>query len=222
MNRRRLILDPLIDNNPIMLQVLGVCSALAVTRELQPALIMGVAVTCVLAYTNVAVSLLRRVMPYSIRLVLEVTLIASAVIVVDEALKAFAPDSSRILTVFVGLIITNCIVLGRAEAFAMHHRVFPSLLDGIGNGLGYAMVLALVGTVRELLGAGSLLGYRIFTPVSEGGWFEPNQLMHQPASAFFLIAALIWIVRSLRHGLAEPAGNRAPWQRQERGGEREW
>ena len=215
MNKRRLILDPLVDHNPIMLQVLGVCSALAVTRELQPALIMGAAVICVLAYTNVAVSLLRRVMPHSIRLVLEVTLIASAVIVVDETLKAFAPDTSRILTVFVGLIVTNCIVLGRAESFAMHHRVIPSLLDGIGNGLGYALVLAIVGATRELLGAGSLLGYRVFTPFAEGGWFEPNQLMHQPASAFFLIAALIWIVRSLRRRLIEPEEGSAPWRRQE-------
>ena len=212
----RLILDPLVDHNPVMLQVLGVCSALAVTRELEPALIMGVAVICVLAYTNVAGSLLRRVIPQSIRLVLEVTLIASAVIVVDETLKAFAPDTSRILTVFVGLIVTNCIVLGRAESFAIHNRVFPSLLDGVGNGMGYAMVLALVGAMRELLGAGSLLGYQVFTPVSEGGWFEPNQLMHQPASAFLLIAMLIWIVRSQRRRLAEPAAGIAPWQRQER------
>lgn len=218
MNYRRLVLDPLIDRNPVMLQVLGVCSALAVTRELLPALIMGVAVICVLAYTNVAVSLIRRVMPHSIRLVLEVTLIASAVIVVDEALKAFAPDISRVLTVFVGLIVTNCIVLGRAESFALHNRVVPSLLDGIGNGLGYALVLAAVGAVRELLGAGSLLGYRVFTPVAEGGWFEPNQLMHQPASAFFLVAALIWIARSLRHRLVEPADGRAPWRRQEHTG----
>jgi len=221
--RRRLVLDPLIDRNPVMLQVLGVCSALAVTRELLPALIMGAAVTCVLAYTNVAISLLRRVMPHSIRLVLEVTLIASAVIVVDETLKAFAPDVSRILTVFVGLIVTNCIVLGRAESFALHNRVLPSLLDGIGNGLGYALVLAAVGAARELLGAGSLLGYRVFTPVAEGGRFVPNELMHLPASAFFLVAALIWIVRSLRRRLAEPVDGGAPWRRQEHsadGGER--
>lgn len=214
---RRLIVDPLLDQNPIMLQVLGVCSALAVTRELQPALIMGVAVICVLAYTNVAVSLLRRVMPRSIRLVLEVTLIASAVIVVDEFLKAYAPDTSRILTVFVGLIVTNCIVLGRAEAFAMHNRVLPSLLDGIGNGLGYALVLALVAACRELVGAGSLLGYPLLQPVANGGWFQPNRLMQQPASAFFLIAVLIWLLRGWRRYLAEPAAEDAPWRRQERG-----
>jgi len=214
---RRLILDPLVDHNPVMLQILGVCSALAVTRELQPALIMGLAVICVMAYTNVAISLLRRIMPHSIRLILEVTLIASAVIVVDETLKAFAPDISRILTVFVGLIVTNCIVLGRAESFAMHNRVLPSLLDGIGNGLGYALVLILVGSVRELLGAGSLLGYPLLKSVEDGGWFEPNQLMHQPASAFLLIGALIWIVRSMRHRLVEPGPENAPWRRQERG-----
>lgn len=213
---RRILTDPLLDDNPVMLQMLGVCSALAVTRELRPALIMGMAVICVLAYTNVAVSLLRRVMPHGIRLVLEVTLIASAVIVVDEFLKAYVPDASRVLTVFVGLIVTNCIVLGRAEAFALHHRVLPSLLDGIGNGLGYTLVLVLVATVRELLGAGSVLGYTLWQPVSAGGRFEPVALMQQPVSAFFLVGMLIWILRSVRPKLAEPAGE-APWRRQESG-----
>lgn len=214
-DRRHLLLDPVLDRNPVMLQMLGVCSALAVTRELQPSLIMGLAVICVLAYTNVAVSLLRRVMPRSIRLILEVTLIASAVIVVDEVLKAYAPGTSRILTVFVGLIVTNCIVLGRAEGFAMHNGVLPSLLDGIGSGLGYALVLAVVAAIRELLGAGSLLGYTLLDTTAGGG-FEPNQLMQQPVSAFLLIGALIWMLRSWRRELAEPAGKTAPWQRQER------
>jgi Na+-transporting NADH:ubiquinone oxidoreductase subunit D len=215
--KRRILTDPILDQNPVMLQVLGVCSALAVTRELQPALIMSMAVICVLAYTNVAVSLLRRVMPNEIRLVLEVTLIASAVIVVDEFLKAYAPETSRVLTVFVGLIVTNCIVLGRAEAFALHNRVLPSLLDGVGNGLGYALVLIAVAAARELMGAGSLLGYPLLSPVAEGGWFEPNQLMQQPVSAFFLIGFLIWMVRSWRPSLAEPSRGTAPWQRQELG-----
>lgn len=212
----RLLLDPLLDQNPVMMQVLGVCSALAVTRELQPALIMGAAVICVLAYTNVAISLLRRVMPSSIRLVLEVTLIASAVIVVDEVLKAYAPATSRLLTVFVGLIVTNCIVLGRAEAFALRNRVWPSLLDGIGNGFGYALVLALVAASRELGGAGSLLGHPLFQAADTGGWFRPNLLMQKSVSAFLLIAVLIWIVRSWRRSLVEPSGEEAPWQRQER------
>ncbi len=214
---RKSLFDPLLDQNPVALQVLGVCSALAVTRELQPALVMALAVTCVLAYTNVAVSLLRRVMPRSIRLVLEVTLIASAVIVVDEILKAYSPETSRVLTVFVGLIVTNCIVLGRAEAFAMHNRVWPSLLDGIGNGLGYALVLILVAACRELLGAGSILGQVLITPPSNGSGLVPNRLLQQPASAFLLIAALIWGLRSWRTHLAEPPGGTAPWQRQERG-----
>lgn len=216
-DRRQLLIDPLLDRNPVMLQLLGVCSALAVTRDLQPALIMGVAVTCVLAYTNVAVSLLRGIMPRSIRLILEVTLIASAVIVVDEVLKAYAPGTSRILTVFVGLIVTNCIVLGRAEGFALHNRVLPSLLDGVGNGLGYALVLAMVAAWRELFGSGNLLGYPLLSPVDDGGWFEPNRLMQQPVSAFLIIGALIWALRSWRRRLAEPVGEIAPWQRQEQG-----
>jgi Na+-transporting NADH:ubiquinone oxidoreductase subunit D len=216
-DRRQLLIDPLLDRNPVMLQLLGVCSALAVTRELQPALIMGVAVTCVLAYTNVAVSLLRGMLPRSIRLILEVTLIASAVIVVDEVLKAYAPGTSRILTVFVGLIVTNCIVLGRAEGFALHNRVVPSLLDGVGNGLGYTLVLAMVAAWRELFGSGSLLGYPVLSLADDGGWFEPNRLMQQPVSAFLIIGALIWALRSWRPRLAEPAGEIAPWQRQEQG-----
>lgn len=214
---RRLLTDPILEQNPVMLQVLGVCSALAVTRELQPALIMGLAVICVLAYTNVAVSLLRRVMPHSIRLVLEVTLIASAVIVVDEFLKAYAPDTSRVLTVFVGLIVTNCIVLGRAEAFALRNPWLPSLLDGVGNGAGYALVLLLVAAVRELLGAGSLLGHALLPTRAGGGWFEPNQLMQQPVSAFLLVGFLIWALRSRRQHLAERVEGTAPWQRQELG-----
>ena len=203
MSYRKAILDPLIDNNPVTLQILGVCSALAVTRDLEPALIMGAAVIFVLAFSNACVSAIRNIMPRSIRLILEVTLIASAVIVVDEVLKAYAPGTSRVLTVFVGLIITNCIVLGRVEAFAMHKPVGLSLVDGIGNGLGYSLVLVIVASSRELLGSGSLLGYPLLPLAADGGWFEPNQLMLLPPSAFFIIGLIIWAVRSWRRRLAE-------------------
>jgi len=205
MSYRKTILDPLIDNNPVTLQILGICSALAVTRELQTALIMGAAVIFVLAFSNVCVSAIRTLMPRSIRLILEVTLIATAVIVVDEVLKAYAPDTSRILTVFVGLIVTNCIVLGRVEAFAMHQPVGLSLADGVGNGLGYSLILIIVGGCRELLGAGTLLGVPILPLTSNGGFYEPIQLMLLPPSAFFIIGIIIWAVRSWRRRLAEQA-----------------
>ncbi len=163
-----------------------------------PAIVMSAAVVSVLVFANVTVSLLRHVMPQSIRLIIEVTLIASAVIVVDEALKAFVPDIAVILSVFVGLIITNCIVLARVESFAMHNGVWASLLDGLGNGLGYAWILLLIGAVRELLGSGSLLGYEVLPLAENGGWFEPNELMLLTPSAFFLLALLVWAIRSLR------------------------
>lgn len=203
MSYRKAILDPLIDNNPVTLQILGVCSALAVTRELEPALIMSAAVIFVLAFSNACVSAIRNIMPRSIRLILEVTLIASAVIVVDEILRAYAPETSRVLTVFVGLIITNCIVLGRVEAFAMHKPVGLSLADGIGNGLGYSLILVIVASSRELLGSGSLLGYPLLPLAADDGWFEPNQLMLLPPSAFFIIGTIIWAVRSWRRHLVE-------------------
>lgn len=195
---RTTLAAPLLDNNPITLQVLGLCSALAVTSSLMPAIVMSVAVVSVLVFSNVTVSLLRHVMPQSIRLIIEVTLIASAVIVVDEVLKAFVPDVAVILSVFVGLIITNCIVLARVESFAMHNGVWASLLDGLGNGLGYAWILLLIGAVRELLGSGSLLGYEVLPLADNGGWFEPNALMLLTPSAFFLLALLVWAIRSLR------------------------
>lgn len=195
---RNTLLTPLLDGNPITLQVLGLCSALAVTSSLRPALVMSAAVISVLVFANVTVSLLRHIMPQAIRLIIEVTLIASAVIVVDEVLKAFVPDIAVILSVFVGLIITNCIVLARVESFAMHNGVWASLLDGLGNGLGYAWILLLIGAVRELLGTGSLLGYEVLQPTENGGWFEPNELMLLTPSAFFLLALLVWMIRSLR------------------------
>ncbi len=203
MSLQRVVLDPFVNNNPVTLQVLGVCSALAVTRTLLPALIMSIAVIAVLAYANVSVSLIRHIMPRSIRIIIEVTLIASAVIVVDEVLKAYAPEVSRILSVFVGLIITNCIVLGRTESFAMSNAVGPSLLDGIGNGVGYSLVLVFVASCRELLGTGALLGYPVLLLAADGGWYVPNLLMTLPASAFFVIALLIWLVRSWRPAQVE-------------------
>jgi len=194
----RVFVDPLLETNPITLRVLGLCSALAVTSSLLPALIMSIAVIAVLAFANVAVSLLRHVMPRSIRLIIEVTLIATAVIVVDEVLKAFAPEVSAILSVFVGLIITNCIVLARVESFAMHNGVWASLLDALGNGLGYSWILILIGAIRELLGSGSLLGYELLPIAEAGGWYQPNQFMLLTPSAFFILALLVWWIRDRR------------------------
>ncbi len=193
---RKVLIDPLIDNNPVTLQVLGICSALAVTTSLLPALLMCVALTSVAALSGAAISSIRHRIPNSIRIIVQMTIIASFVILVDQFLKAYAFETSRQLSVFVGLIITNCIVLGRAEAFAMKNGVGMSFLDGLGNGLGYSAILIIVATARELLGAGTLLGYRILPLVSDGGWYEANGLMLLPPSAFFVIGLLIWGVRS--------------------------
>jgi len=194
----RVFVDPIVASNPITLRVLGLCSALAVTSSLLPALIMAAAVTVVLVFANVSVSLLRHVIPASIRLIIEVTLIATAVIVVDEVLEAFMPDVATVLSVFVGLIITNCIVLARVESFAMHNGVWASCLDGLGNGIGYSWVLILVGTIRELLGSGTVLGYAVLPTAQAGGWFEPNAMMLQTPSAFFLLALLVWWLQRRR------------------------
>jgi len=193
---RKQLLDPLLVNNPITVQILGLCSALAVTSALLPAVVMSIAVTCVLMFANVTVSLLRRAMPKSIRLIIEMTLIASAVIVVDQVLQAFVPDIAEILSVFVGLIVTNCLVLGRTEAYAMHNGVWASLADGLGNGLGYSVILIVVGSIRELFGSGSLLGRQILRTQAEGGWYTPNELMLLAPSAFFIIALLIWAMHA--------------------------
>lgn len=193
---KKVILDPLFDNNPIAFQVLGVCSALAVTSKLSTALIMCLALTSVTACSNASISMIRNHVPSSIRIIVQMTIIASLVIVVDQLLKAYAFSTSKELSVFVGLIITNCIVLGRAEAFAMKNPVGASFLDGLGNGLGYSLVLILVGTVRELFGSGKLLGYEILPLVTDGGWYQPNGLMLLPPSAFFIIGLLIWGLRT--------------------------
>ena len=194
---KKTILEPLVKNNPIALQILGICSALAVTTQLSVALIMCVALTSVTAFSNLSISLIRNHIPSSIRIIVQMTIIASLVIVVDQVLKAFAYDTSKTLAVFVGLIITNCIVMGRAEAYAMKNPPWESFLDGIGNGLGYSLILILVAIVRELFGSGSLLGYQILPTISEGGWYQPNGLMLLAPSAFIIIGLIIWAIRAL-------------------------
>ena len=195
--------DPMIDNNPITLQVLGICSALAVTTSLVTSLIMCLALTSVCAFSNLSISLIRKQIPSSIRIIVQMTIIASLVIVVDQLLKAFAYDIAKQLSVFVGLIITNCIVMGRAEAFAMNNPPGLSFLDGIGNGLGYSIVLIVVGTIRELFGAGKLLGYTVLPTVSDGGWYVPNGLLLLPPSAFFIIGLMIWAIRTWKPAQVE-------------------
>ena len=197
MSVRETLFSPVIQNNPIALQILGICSALAVTSSLQVSLVMSVALTAVTALSSFFISCIRSYIPSSIRIIVQMTIIASLVIVVDEILKAVAYDISKQLSVFVGLIITNCIVMGRAEAFAMKNPPVPSFLDGLGNGLGYSFVLIAVGVVRELFGAGSLMGIEILPVVTEGGWYNPNGLLLLPPSAFFLIGFLIWAIRAV-------------------------
>lgn len=193
---KKALLDPLVDNNPITMQVLGICSALAVTTKLETSAVMCGALLFVLTLSNVSVSLIREHIPSSIRIIVQLTIIASLVIVADQFLKAFLFDISKQLSVFVGLIITNCIIMGRAEAFAMQNGPGRSAADGIGNGLGYSVVLLIVGAFRELFGAGKLFGYTILPLVTEGGWYNPNGIMVSPAGAFFLIGFLIWGLRS--------------------------
>jgi Na+-transporting NADH:ubiquinone oxidoreductase subunit D len=198
MSARETLVDPLVSKNPITLQVLGICSALAITNSLLTALIMSLSLTAVLAFSNICISLIRNHLPNSVRIIVQVTIIATGVIVVDELLKAYAPGVARTLSVFVGLIVTNCIVLGRAEAFAIKNNVFMAALDGIGNGLGYSLVLIIVAVIRELFGAGTLLGITILPLVHDGGWYLPNQMLLLPPSAFFIIGFLIWFIRSRR------------------------
>lgn len=193
---KSVLITPLFKNNPIALQVLGVCSALAVTTSLNVAVVMSLAVLFVLAFSNLSVSLIRNHIPNSIRIIVQMTIIASLVILVDQVLKAYAYDISRQLSVFVGLIITNCIVMGRAEAYAMKNGPVMSFIDGIGNALGYAVVLLIVGFFRELFGAGSLFGIQILELSKDGGWYVANGMMLLPPSAFFIIGLMIWAIRS--------------------------
>lgn len=195
MKTKELLFKPVLDNNPIGLQILGICSALAVTSNMKVTLVMCLALTSVTAFSNFFVSLVRNYTPSSIRIIVQMTIIASLVIVVDQILKAVAYDVSKQLSVFVGLIITNCIVMGRAEAFAMKNPPVPSFLDGLGNGLGYSTMLVVLAFIRELFGSGSLLGINILPVASEGGWYLPNGLLLLPPSAFFLIGLIIWALR---------------------------
>ena len=197
-DKRKLVLDPLVENNPIILQTLGICSALAVTSSLEVSLIMCIALTSVIAFSNLSISLIRYQVPGSIRIIVQMVIIASLVIVVDQILRAFAYEISKTLSGFVGLIITNCIVMGRAEAFAMQNPPLASFLDGLGNGLGYSVILIGVAVIRELFGAGTLLGLEILPAVSSGGWYEPNGLLLLPPSAFFIIGGFIWILRTVK------------------------
>ena len=201
--RKKLLVDPLVDNNPITLQVLGICSALAVTSSLKVAFVMSLAVIVVTAFSSYFISLLRNYIPNSIRIIVQMTIIASLVIVVDQILKAYAYEISKTLSVFVGLIITNCIVMGRAEAFAMKEKPFISFIDGLGNGLGYSVILIAVAIIRELFGAGTLMGYEILPLVSNGGWYPANNLLLLPPSSFILIGLMIWGIRSYKSDQVE-------------------
>ena len=200
---KTVLIGPIFDNNHIALQILGVCSALAVTTNLSITIVMCIALTVVCAFSNFFISIIRNYLPSSIRIIVQMTVIASLVIVVDQLLQAFAYEISKSLSVFVGLIITNCIVMGRAEAFAMKNPPIPSFLDGIGNGLGYSVVLLAVAFFRELLGSGSLFGMEVFTLIENGGWYQANGMMLLPPSAFFLIGFFIWALRSWKTNQVE-------------------
>ncbi|PCJ93112.1 MAG: NADH:ubiquinone reductase (Na(+)-transporting) subunit D [Porticoccaceae bacterium] len=203
MKIKDILFRPIFEENPITLQILGICSALAVTSSMQVSFVMCIALTVVTAFSNMFVSMIRNYIPGSIRIIVQMTVIASLVIVVDQVLKAVAYDISKQLSVFVGLIITNCIVMGRTEAYAMKNPPIASFLDGIGNGLGYSIVLLILAFIRELFGAGKLFGVEIFAVVSNGGWYVPNGLLLLPPSAFFLIGLLIWGLRTWKKSQVE-------------------
>ncbi|PTU74901.1 NADH:ubiquinone reductase (Na(+)-transporting) subunit D [Pseudomonas mangrovi] len=208
---REVLLNPIFNNNPIGLQILGICSALAVTSNLKTALVMSIALTLVTGFSNLFISMIRSQIPSSIRMIVQMVIIASLVIVVDQVLKAFAYSLSKQLSVFVGLIITNCIVMGRAEAFAMQNPPVLSFFDGIGNGLGYSAMLIALGFIRELFGAGKLMGYEILPVINDGGWYLPNGMLLLPPSAFFLIGLFIWGLRAWKKEQVEkPAFKMAP------------
>lgn len=199
----RHLLTPIVDGNPITLQILGICSALAVTTSLSTALTMSIALTCVAVAASLVVSIIRNHVPTSVRLIVQLTIIASMVIVVDQFLRAYAYELSQRLSIFVGLIITNCVVLARAEGFAMRNPPLPSVLDALGNGLGYSLILMIVGAIREFFGTGALFGHPVVATVDAGGWFQPLGLMLLAPSAFFIIGMLIWALRSWRPEQAE-------------------
>ena len=194
----RNLTDPLVDKNPVTVHILGICSALAVTTSMSTALTMSIALTVVLALSAGIISAIRRHIPSSVRIILQITIIASLVIVADQLLQAFAYEMSQRLTVFVSLIATNCIVLGRTEAYALHNPVLPSMVDGVGNGLGYSLVLLTVAAIRELFGSGSMFGVNLLPLAADGGWYQPLRLMLLAPSAFIILGLLVWAVRSLR------------------------
>ena len=195
-NLKKLLLSPVVDNNPIALQILGICSALAVTTQLKTAVVMAIAVSLVIAFSSMFISMIRNYIPNSIRIIVQMAIIASLVILVDQVLRAYAYELSKQLSVFVGLIITNCIVMGRAEAFAMKSSPVESFVDGIGNGLGYGAMLVIVAFLRELIGSGKLFGVTIFQTIQDGGWYQANGLFLLAPSAFFIIGFVIWAIRT--------------------------
>ncbi|QJR81580.1 NADH:ubiquinone reductase (Na(+)-transporting) subunit D [Alteromonas pelagimontana] len=201
---KKVLFGPILDNNPIALQVLGICSALAITTKLETALVMSIALTTVVAFSNLFISMIRNQIPSSVRIIIQMTIIASLVIVVDQILKAYTYEISKQLSVFVGLIITNCIVMGRAEAYAMKSPPLLSFLDGIGNGLGYSFILVCIGTVKELFGFGTILNFEILPLVQNGGWYQGNGLLILPFSSFFLIGGMVWLLRTFRPEQVEP------------------
>lgn len=194
---KRVLIDPIFKNNPISLQILGICSALAVTSKMETAIAMGAAVTLITAISSFVISLIRKIIPTNIRIIVQMTVIASMVIVADQVLKAFFFDIAKSMSVYVGLIITNCILMGRTEGFALSNPPGKSFVDGIGNGLGYSMILLFLSIIREFFGSGSLLGHQLLPLAKDGGWYHPNGLMVLAPSAFFLIAIFIWIARSI-------------------------
>ena len=201
---KKVLFGPILDSNPIALQILGICSALAITTKLETALVMSLALTSVTAFSNLFISLIRNQIPSSVRIIIQMTIIASLVIVVDQILKAYSYEISKQLSVFVGLIITNCIVMGRVEAYAMKSPPLMSFLDGIGNGLGYSCVLIIVGIIKELFGFGTILGFEILPLIQNGGWYQANGLLILPFSSFFLIGGLVWVLRTFRPDQVEP------------------
>ncbi len=202
-DNKRVFLNPLSNNNPVIVQILGICSVLAVTAKLEPAIVMGISVIAVLAFSNVIISLIRNTIPTNIRIIVQLVVVAGLVVIVDQLLKAYAYDVSKQLSVFIGLIITNCILMGRLEAFAMANRPWPSFLDGVGNGLGYAMILVIVGFFRELLGSGTLLGYQVVPDSFYEAGYVNNGLMILPPMALIVVACIIWVQRARNKDLQE-------------------
>ncbi len=200
---KTVLFNPLSKNNPVIVQILGICSALAVTAKLEPALVMGISVTAVLAFSNVIISLIRNTIPNSIRIIVQLVVVAALVIIVDQVLKAYNYEVSKQLSVFIGLIITNCILMGRLEAFALANKPWPSFLDGIGNGIGYSIILVIIATIRELFGSGTLLGYQIIPQEFYDAGYENNGLMILPPMALITAACIIWVHRAKNKDLQE-------------------